>query len=389
MTDKIRIRTYNVRFGDAILVTIPDRDSGTGQTTTRNILIDVGNAPSGPGGDNSVFKPVVEDIIKELQGRPLDLYVMTHEHLDHVQGLYYAETKENICVKNELNTAYAWLTASAETGYYDKYPRAKEKKKLYESCYVALQKHIHVLGQESDLVKTFIGINDPRSTDECVDYLRRLARKTAYVYRGVDLAGTHPFKEAAFEILAPEEDTSGYYRSLTPTGVAASDMLQPGEDNERSYPPPAGVDAGAFYDLVEWRRSGFADNILAIDKAANNTSVVFSIEWRKKRLLFCGDAELASWKKMHEQGLLRPVDYLKVSHHGSHNGTPNDNILDCVMPGTKSKAKGRQAAICVWEKTYSGIPHEPTNERLRSRCKLSTTLDDPKLSYFDIEISEG
>src|SRR5262245_27379499 len=97
MADKLTVRGYNVRFGDASLSTIPDRDPHTGITTARRILIDVGNAPrvagTGEGGDDAVFEPVVTDILNELDGKPLDLYVMTHEHLDHVQGLFFAATK--------------------------------------------------------------------------------------------------------------------------------------------------------------------------------------------------------------------------------------------------------------------------------------------------------
>src|SRR5687768_11266938 len=91
--DALRVRAYNVRFGDAILVTVPDRDPATGTVTKRHILIDVGNVLSGEGGEDVVFKPAVDDIIAELGGKPLDLYVMTHEHLDHIQGLYYVASK--------------------------------------------------------------------------------------------------------------------------------------------------------------------------------------------------------------------------------------------------------------------------------------------------------
>ena len=50
--DTLRVRAYNVRFGDAILVTVPDRDPATDKTTTRHILIDVGNVLSKEGGDD-------------------------------------------------------------------------------------------------------------------------------------------------------------------------------------------------------------------------------------------------------------------------------------------------------------------------------------------------
>jgi len=93
MADRIRVRSYNVRFGDAILVTIPDRDAATGTTTPRHILVDFGNVLAGEGGNDAIFKPAIDNIISQLDGRPLDLYVMTHEHMDHVQGLFHVASE--------------------------------------------------------------------------------------------------------------------------------------------------------------------------------------------------------------------------------------------------------------------------------------------------------
>ena len=64
MADTLRVRVYNVRFGDAILVTVPIAIPPPARSTTRHILIDVGNVPaSKEGGDDTVFKPVVDDIL--------------------------------------------------------------------------------------------------------------------------------------------------------------------------------------------------------------------------------------------------------------------------------------------------------------------------------------
>jgi Cft2 family RNA processing exonuclease len=84
MASKLRIRMYNVLLGDAIVVSVPDSENGNART--RNILIDYGNKYNDEGSDDSVFEPVINDVIKQLKGEPLDLYVMTHEHLDHNRG---------------------------------------------------------------------------------------------------------------------------------------------------------------------------------------------------------------------------------------------------------------------------------------------------------------
>lgn len=129
--DALRVRVYNVLFGDAILVSVPDCGAD-GKVETRHILFDVGNVlPESKGGADEVFKPVVENILEVLDGKPLDLYVMTHEHLDHVQGLPYAESK--FYKKSEgqlcslLKTKCAWLTASSAADYYDTHPEAKKQ----------------------------------------------------------------------------------------------------------------------------------------------------------------------------------------------------------------------------------------------------------------------
>ncbi|MFC1825482.1 hypothetical protein ACFL9T_22445 [Thermodesulfobacteriota bacterium] len=321
MTDRLRVRTYNVRFGDAILVTVPDRDPTSGNIISRNILIDVGNALNKEGGADEVFKPAVKDIIKQLRGRPLDLYIMTHEHLDHVQGLYYAERKiyPHGELKNRLNVDTAWFTASAETGYYDHHPEAKRKKQAltdaYDEISLYLNKHT-----ASEAFQILLEINNPRKTQDCVDYLKSLApaERTHYVYRGLDVDNLHPFQEAQFEIWAPEEDTSDYYKQLMPMALKAEARASGMSSSHSLLVPPSGVDAGAFYDLVEARSNGFADNLLAIDKAGNNTSVVFLLRWRGWRLLFTGDAEVSSWQTMHDSGLLHQADFMKVGHHGSH-----------------------------------------------------------------------
>ena len=109
--------------------------------------------------------------------------------------------------------------------------------------------------------------------------------------------------------------------------------------------PPPGVDAQAFYDLVEARKRGWADNLLAINKAANNTSVVFCLEWRGWKLLFPGDAELRSWQIMNREKVLKPVDFLKVGHHGSHNATPPEELLEKILPQPNPAGRPRSAAV--------------------------------------------
>ena len=382
--DKLRVRVYNVRFGDAILVSVPDRTPG-GEVETRHILIDVGNVLSGEGGEDATFGPVIENVLEVLNGRPLDLYVMTHEHMDHVQGLLYASEKLGLT----LNARHAWLTASAQPGYYEQPGHEEAKKKLDEArgIYEAIE---HFLAASPEpvpaAVRALMLNNNPRSTADCVAFLRNLADHTWYVHREFDPEGKHPFHEARLEMWAPEENTAEYYGRFHPMALGVTPAEGPGSEPALNAPmPPSGVDAGAFYNLVEMRRHGYIDNLLAIDKAANNTSVVFCLEWRGWRLLFPGDAEIRSWKTMNREGVLKPVHFLKVGHHGSHNGTPPAELLDKILPGEPHDGRPRRAVVSTYLDTYNNVPDEETLAEVRQHCELFSVLGLPDGDFLDIE----
>lgn len=396
MPDVLTVRAYNVRFGDAILITVPDRGEG-GEITTRRILIDVGNVLTGTGGVDEVFEPVIDDILAQLDGNPLDLYVMTHEHLDHVQGLLWAKEKRGLV----LDANNAWLTRSADPDYYDDFPDAREKRLQLLETYRRIA--LHFDGSPGDLdarLHALLLNNNPRSTRACVDHLRTITDSPIYVSRETDLVGAHPFTEAELELWAPEEDTSTYYGRFTPMGLAASGvdpdtLLQPEADTEPGVAPmpepPPGVDGGAFYDLVARRRRGIRDNLLQIDKAANETSIVFHLRWRGWNLLFAGDAEERSWKEMNKRALLRPVHFLKIGHHGSHNGTPSEELLDLVLPVPAPDDRPRSALVSTCAGTYNGVPDGHTLQAITDRgVEISRigAADDPlfvELEFPDID----
>ena len=368
--DTLRVRVYNVRFGDAILVSIPDKNIN-GRTDNRHILIDFGNVFRGEGGLDDIFQPVIENILEVLHGEPLDLYVMTHEHLDHVQGLLYVSKKLGIDVK----ARYAWLTASAAEDYYEKknHQEAKKLRDEARTVYYAIERFLKASPEsETSFIQAMMLNNNPRSTTDCVNHLRNIAEKTTYVYRQCDLTGCHPFHETVFEIWAPEEDISAYYGRFQPVTLGmTSNQISKSNPVLIVPKPPPGVDAGDFYNLVALRRRGFSDNLLALDKAANNASVVFSIQWRGWRLLFLGDAERRSWKLMDKYNMLKPVHFMKVSHHGSHTGMPGSRLLEKILPEKPPDNRSRKAVVCFYPGCYRNVPDEELLEKeLFPRCSV-------------------
>ena len=382
----LHVRMYNVRFGDAILVSIPDAENGSPKT--RRILIDLGNALNKEGGKDFVFKPVIEDIRAAIGDAPIDLYVMTHEHMDHIQGLIYGEEKENL---PRLPVRSAWLPASSEPGYYERdwpttdedgnpIPTPKTHLEALEKSYLTIQRYAAARKNAGEAlpprVQAMLLNNDPRRSADCVNYLRGLAQEqTSYIHResgGGNSSGLHPFEVARLHVWAPEENTAVYYGHFRPMALGVEGGAEGGVEGEDSLravtpKPPPGVDAGAFYRLVESRRNGLVDNLLAIDQSRNNSGIVLCLEWRGWRLLFTGDVEVRSWREMNKHCVLSPVHFLKISHHASHNGTPPEEILEKILPADWPDAHERVAVASTYPNTYSGIPDGATLDRLEAR----------------------
>ena len=385
------VRAYNVGFGDAILVSVPEAING-GAEETRHLLIDVGNLLVGEDNKDDVFVPVVQDIA-DRTGGIVDLYVMTHEHLDHVQGLLAAKR-----AGVELAARHAWLTGSAQIDpdYYTTHVNARKKKRSAQLSLV--EAHRQLQSEPDPFVDMLIGNNSAMlppgalglKTSDYVNHLRSIAplNQTHYVHRETtDVGSKHPFVEATLRILAPEEDTSSYYGRLGPTLTTADEVagaLNATDATPGFAVPPVGVDPGAFFDLQASRRRNTLRQIMEIDKANNNTSVVLEIEWRGWRLLFTGDAELGSWKKMHEKDLIKPVHFVKVSHHGSHNGT-YDDLFDELMPPDSPDGRDRHALVSTHAGDWVSVPDEVGTLALySSRCTLHDTRDVARGASLEI-----
>ncbi|MEK9138384.1 MAG: hypothetical protein AAB393_14760, partial [Bacteroidota bacterium] len=202
------------------------------------------------------------------------------------------------------------------------------------------------------------------------------------------------------KILAPEKDVSVYYGGGSHHGLASMSrrLVQMGEKGSRQSKDPWSFptvprEPGHPTNLTErdWRllhesiQTGGVESIRAIDKAANNTSLAFMLEVAGRRLLFPGDAELESWAIMKEKCApdLKPIDFLKVAHHGSHNGTSME-LLTSLLP----KQRKNKVTIMVSTKskvygTANPVPDKALLEALRARCKKLISTDGETKLWID------
>lgn len=378
MSIPIDIRAYNVRFGDAILMSL-----GRG-TSAKHVLFDFGNAPGGvrnQGGRNDVFEEIATDLRAQTGGR-LDVVVVTHEHLDHMEG-FYSQSK----IFDRMDIGQVWMSIMSEPDYYRTHERAKPQKTAREALAGRMARWSAAgrLGAMPDAVQRLIENNNvlELSNVERLKYVKALA-PTKYMCRAP--RGTGPRKVTghrlgdgiAVEILAPEEDASVYYPNRDGSGLLeAAARLGPREDRRRRRREP-GVPSNMARDEFEQLKDDIAQvdmaSVFAIDKAANNTSLVVRLTVEGKVLMFCGDAEVESWRVMKEKGLLEPVDVLKIAHHGSVNGMPFEGA-DSVVDRLLKPGKQTTAIVSTCRGAYPAssrateIPSAGLMRLLRAKCK--------------------
>jgi competence protein ComEC len=89
---------------------------------------------------------------------------------------------------------------------------------------------------------------------------------------------------------------------------------------------------------------------------ANNASIVMRLHFGKVRVLFTGDIEKEGRARLYRQGADLRAEVLKVSHHGSHNGT-DMALLSRVRP--------RIAIISCGRGNPYGHPHKEALQALQ------------------------
>lgn len=90
--------------------------------------------------------------------------------------------------------------------------------------------------------------------------------------------------------------------------------------------------------------------------AENNSSIVVRVDTRGRSLLLTGDIEREAEAELAPR--IRPVDILKVAHHGSGSSSTAP-LLDAAAP--------RMAVISCGARNWFGHPHESVLKSLSAR----------------------
>jgi beta-lactamase superfamily II metal-dependent hydrolase len=385
MEDNLLVRVYNVGFGDCIYARIPDGN------TFYNILIDCGSSEPVELGLEKVLNDLRGMLPKEKGSKKrLDLLVVTHPHADHLNGF------DPKCFK-DIRIRHIWLSSFM----MENHPQAKKSHALQDLAEKAVKSLLArgmslKGGLDTLLTNSLCNVeamkalrsilpqaNNIDSLYVCRDLADPNKKMVSVQEREKHMLGFNDgttclqdFREPStcLRILAPEWNIDGYY--LGKEGSDYNSLLSLYESNghdqpealsyegKKSTPQPYNISKRDFRLLCNsllYSALAFAqeDNELK-----NNTSVVLLLEWRGRRLLFAGDAQWkgrrvkkgrrnSCWDVMlkmleSEAHLSKPLDFLKVGHHGSVNGTPfvdqknaEQSILDKILP----KEGGAQVVV--------------------------------------------
>lgn len=390
MASQLLVRCYNVGLGDCIYLRIPD----TGRDV--HVLIDCGNK----FGSLDLLGERIAELKQELPDagggkKRLDLLVVSHPHEDHHKGFEEAFFGDLVIKNIWLSPAFDRLNPKAQgfTALQDAARRGLTG--LAETAF----------GDLKDEVDELLSLNK----DEAIDMLNNLLPerngiKPLYVSADTPAEQLKLFTDPkiSFKVIGPMGDIDRYYLGgdgLDNTGSGLTGQaLAEGETGTSNL---AGVDLAASYRAMfpelgaaaeklptnisfqDFRqlRSRARANVLAVAEVAghavNNLSVVLLLDWHGKRLLFPGDAEWSSGRKgdikpkpgssngswnviwqERQAELSKPLDFLKIGHHGSENATPwtgeklktgeahpINQIIDAMLPLPVGKKRPKARAI--------------------------------------------
>lgn len=352
---KIRVRMYQVGFGDCFLVSFEYAAQLDDGRSERHMLFDFGSTHA-PRARVTSLLPNVAKLIEAHCGGQLDVLVATHRHKDHIDGFGNKAAAEVITRLEPKFVVRPWTED----------PKLPADSKALGAGAAPSERFAASLGEAqgfAELAKSLVS-HDGRRPRGIAGDLVELAENQVPNQEALDNlnswadAGDFEFLHAGVKTRIPKFVPGITVRVLGPPTVEQEPDVVRQRSNDDEFwltqqallkggarPLDALVEATAAEDAavemsgpVRWLRQRMDRQRVAsmlrlvhtLDAALNNTSLILLIDAGDKRLLFPGDAQIENWSYTLEHAggrqkildLLEDVDLYKVGHHGSRNATP-------------------------------------------------------------------
>ena len=394
--DAVRVRMYNVGFGDCFLVTIP---STAGRPT--RILFDCGSIAQAPGIPiDDVLTQLWADCTDPGASHPrIDVVVATHRHRDHVSGF----AKDGW---DQVEVQEVWMP-------WTEHPTNPDARRIRETqARLALALESQVKAKLADPAMDTSQRTVMASNLELVTNALTNDRAMSTLHDGLagspkrrflpdeSLAGlilrTDALPDVTAYILGPSKVES-VIRDMEPKTGESYLRLLDSLDDAGGVPDPfapewaiepahyaaagqqsASISAGQAPDVWAHTLLKLAGGVFpvlsatdqdainklgdlelaalaALDKAVNGTSLMIVLKIGQTHLLFPGDAQWGTWtaalSNPDSKAVLKKTKFLKVGHHGSHNATPPTFV--------KTFIKDRDVRAMVSTRPVSNWPDIP------------------------------
>lgn len=348
---RVRVRMYQVGFGDCFLVTVEYDGPLPDGRSERHILIDYGTSHSPREGMARGRMGDVAKLIEKHTGGELDVLVVTHRHRDHLRGFEVdagAAVMKKLAPKLVLRswTEHPELSATADRPADGANPPAglSSASVRYAGLLAKAQEQVAGLtglaGLDADVRAAAEGQLKNAEAVALLDDLSGDGRGR-YLHAGMDAGLDEVVPGLRTTVLGPptvaDDPDVRHQRANDPEywlRALGASLGVVGSAAGAGAPAPIAHGPGPVRWLIErladQRSHSAARLVRDLDDALNNTSVILLLEVGRLSLLFPGDAQIENWRHTLDQlptdaGLrekLAGIDLYKVGHHGSRNATP-------------------------------------------------------------------
>ncbi len=427
--EKLRIRAYNVGFGDCFLLSFHYAEDDS-----RHMLIDFGTTHPAKSGAPKSMTQVAEQIAEDCDGK-LHVVVATHRHADHVSG--FAGAPGEIIAGLDPD-----LVVQPWTERPDLAPDATAPSVVRSGggvtgskAAVAQLANVHLVAEvvtrdiprlaaSKTVPRTvieqleFLGADNVRNSD-AVHALARLGRKRVYANFGSKLPVRRLLPGVDIDVLGPptlrqstavsrQARVSDEFWHLTASSARArlsatgGTPIFPRAETERTFPQEA---RWVIPRIDRTNAEETLSIVRILDEVMNNTSLILLLDIGGTLLLFPGDAQLENWSyalrdapnAAEIRARVAGTRVYKVGHHGSLNATPKTLLWSAFSRAAPDVAPDERLITVVStcagqhgsEARGTEVPRRTLVSELEARTTYVTTQKGTTAKAFwrDVELA--
>lgn len=354
---RVRVRMYQVGFGDCILISVEyDAPLDDGRDV-RHLLIDFGTTRGARDGRVPGRMADVAALIQRDTGGVLDALAVTHRHKDHLYGFGVetgAKVLRELAPKRVLRpwTEHPAIADDARGPADAEPPKDGTPAEPVPGPGAASARFAALLGSAQEQASTIAALAGVHASvqAEAREQIKNQAAialldelsgtdRGVYLYAGADAGLAELFPGLNVTVLGPptveqhanvasqRERHEDYW--MLALNASLSEATSPAHDDTPIKLGPGPV-RWLVDRLASHKSHSIARLVRDLDDALNNTSLVLLLEIGGLSMLFPGDAQIENWEytldRLGDEPELKKrltgIDLYKVGHHGSRNATP-------------------------------------------------------------------